>query len=352
MTFLARIVLAFTLITVAMASGTTSLAQAAPKKKDTVVSLEAKLKKQPQDKDSRKKLGQMYMAKKEYKKAVDLLGPYSNEIDTEALVVLSEAYTALNDHLNAIRTLQMFEQKEPNRFRPYYLLGESFRKNKQPTEAVENYRKAISFAPQHMPSYNGILEIAIEAKDQYESRTILGQMLVTFGPKPELLNKQCQLMSEGGFLAEAEKSCRKAMSLSRNTPENHIYLAQSLDNQDRKQAAENVYRNAARQFSKSEFVQFAAGEFYFYQKNFPTAVRYLSAAVKIKSDSARSQLALAQSLYESNDFKKALVHFEQACKLDKTKVAYNELRSAVAKLYKANRNDLASDYDKKAATCY
>ncbi|MEK6554553.1 MAG: tetratricopeptide repeat protein, partial [Bdellovibrionota bacterium] len=245
-----------------------------------------------------------------------------------------------------------FEQKEPQRFRPYFLLGEAYRKNKQTTEAVENYRKAIGFAPQHLPSYKGILTIAMDSKDQYESRTILAQMIVAFGPKPEFINTQCQLMSEGGFLAEAEKTCRSAISKSRNTPENHIYLAQSLDNQDRKQAAENVYRNAARQFGKSEFVQFATGEYYFYQKNYATAVRYLTKAVKIKSDSARSQLALAQSLYESNDLKKALVHFEQACKLDKTKVAYNEMRAAAAKLFKAGKTDMASEYDKKSAICY
>ena len=314
--------------------------------------LEAALKKRPQDMALRKKLAQAYFDLNQHKKVIETLAPYSNETDSDGLVLISESYSQMNDHLNSIRILQVYEQKNPDRFRPYYLLGQAFRKNKQNDEAIQNFRKAISLAPQHRPSYEGILEISIENKDQYESRTILSQMIRQFGPKPEFLNTQCKLMSVGGFLAEAEKSCREAISKNKNFPDNHIYLAESLLNQDRKQAAENVYRNAARQFSKSEFVQFAAGEFYFNQKNFPTAVRYLSSAVKIKSDSARSQLGLALSLFETNQHKEALVHFEKACQLDKTKESYNAIREAAAKLHKLNRFEISSEYDKKIGLCF
>jgi tetratricopeptide (TPR) repeat protein len=141
------------------------------------------------------------------------------------------------------------------------------------------------------------------------------------------------------------------MAKDRRVPDNHVYLAQALFDSDRKQAAENVYRNAARQFAKSEFVQFAAGEYYFNEKNYATAVRYLSAAVALKKDSARSQLGLALSLFESDKPAEALVHFGEACKLDKTRAAYNELRSASARLRKVEQMKIASQYDSKVVNC-
>lgn len=317
-----------------------------------IASLETQLKTKPQDQKLRVDLAEAYAKQKNHKKIIEVLAPYSNEINSDGLVLLSESYQDQKDYLNAIRVLQLFEQKNPNRFRPYFLLGEAYRKNKQNDEAVENYRKSISFAPQHLPSFKGILEISIENKDHYESRTILAQMIRNFGPKPEFINLQCKLMADGGFLAEAEKICRDAISKNKSVPENHIYLAESLLNQDRTQAAENIYRNAARQFAKSEFVQFAAGEFYFNQKNYPTAARYLTEAVKIKSDSARSQLGLALSLYEAGNYNLSITHFEKACKLDKTKQAYNDLRETAAKLHKAGKYDIASKFDKVIAVCY
>ena len=134
-------------------------------------------------------------------------------------------------------------------------------------------------------------------------------------------------------------------------PDNHVYLAQALFDSDRKQAAENVYRNAARQFSNSEFVQFAAGEYYYNEKNYATAVRYLLTAITIKKDSARSQLGLALSLFELNQPIPALEHFDAACKLDKTRAAYNELRAASSRLRKIEQQKIASQYDTKVLNC-
>lgn len=317
----------------------------------TVAELEAKLKTNPNQIVVRERLAKTLHMQKNHKKALEVLAAYSNEASVDGLMLLAEIYSALKDHKNEIRVLQMFQVRKPDLFRPYYLLGEAYRKNKQTEEAIQSFRTSINYAPQHMPSYQGILDISMEAKNHYESRTILAQMVRAFGPKAHLLTTQCKLYADGGFLKEAEKACRNAMSKDRNVPDNHIYLAQALFDSDRKQAAENVYRNAARQFTKSEFAQFAAGEYYFNEKNYATAVRYLGAAVALKKDSARSQLGLALSLFESDKPGEALVHFGEACKLDKTRAAYNELRSAAQRLRKIEQASIASKYDSKIANC-
>lgn len=318
---------------------------------DVIAQLEKELKANPNQIAVREQLARKLHEAKNDKRAVEILAAYSNDASIEGLVLLAEIYDALKDYKSEIKILQMYQVKQPDRFRPYFLLGQAYARDKKPEEAIQNFRSSIQQAPKHLPSYQGILDISIEAKNHYEARTILAQMIRAFGPKPELLTTQCKLFADGGFLQEAEKACRTAIAKDNKIPENHVFLAQALLDSDRKQAAENVYRNAARQFMKSEYVQFAAGEYYFNEKNYPTAVRYLSNAVALKKDSARSQLGLALSLFESNRAAEALPHFGEACKLDKTRTAYNELRSATSRLRKTESAKVISAYDSKVISC-
>src|SRR5690606_22590941 len=114
---------------------------------------------------------------KEYQKVVELLAPYSNEISDDGLILLSDSYGELKDHLNQIRALKIYETRRPDRFRPRYLLGLAYTANKQLDEAVQSLRKSIEFAPKHRPSYEAILQILLDKKDYYEARTLLAQMV-------------------------------------------------------------------------------------------------------------------------------------------------------------------------------
>lgn len=318
---------------------------------ETLPQLEARLKRDPSQTKVREEVANEYVKKKNDKKVIEILAPYSNEISDKGLIVLSETYERQKDYINQIRTLQIYENRNPNRFRPQYLLGVAFSNNKQFDEAVQSFRKSVQFAPQHRPSYDGMLKILLDKKDQYEARTLLSQMIAVFGDKADLLSLQCRLYSEGGFLAEAEATCKKAIVRDRTKPDNHVYLARTMLNQGRKQAAESVFKKAARKYAKSELVQFATGEFYFNEKNYAIAVRYLTAGIKLEPNSARSRLGLALSLFEVKKFDQALEHFTKACELDETRVAYNDFRSAAAKLRQNDDYKMAQKYERKIATC-
>lgn len=317
-----------------------------------LVELENRLKKNPNQTKIRETLAKAYLQKKNYDKVIELLAAYSNEVSVPSVIRLADAYEAKKDYVNQIRILGIYMQREPDAYRPYHLLGKAYRKNNQIDEAVMHLRKAIELSPKHRLSHEELLDIMLEKGDMFEARSVLAQMIRQFGKDPLLLNMQCRLYAEGGFLAEAEQSCKEALAKSKNNPENHMYLAQALMDQGRKAAAENVFKTAAKQFPNSELVQFHTGEFYFNEKNYAPAARYLEQGVKAKPDSARSLLGLALSLFEMNEWAKALPYFEKACKLDKTRAALSEFRSAVQKIRSSNKEHrLAEEYDKKIGLC-
>lgn len=318
---------------------------------DVSTQWESRLEKTPSNLLLRERLGEVYFAKKKYKEVIKTLAPYSNEVSSNALRILAESYGKENDTLNEIRSLEMYKNKEPNLFRPHYLLGIAYKKSKKYDDAVINLRKSIQFAPKHRPSYDELLEVFRETKLDYESRILVNDMINTFGKKKEFFTILCELQLQGGFLADAHKICKEAVRLDPRQPANHIHYAQSFVYLDNKQGAEKVFITAARQFPKDEYVQWATGEYYYQEKNYPIAIRYLKQAVAADKKSARSQLALALSLFETKAYEDALPHYIAACENeDKTKFAQEALRTAASKL-RQDGNDKSKDYDKGLVKC-
>ena len=313
--------------------------------------LETDLKKQPTNLRLRQKIAQLHAKKKSSDKVIKYLAPFSNEIDVESLRTLAEAYRDKKDYENEIQILELYRQREPSKFRPHYLLGVALRDNAQYDEAVEFLRKSIGYAKKHKPSYDALLGIFRLKKQNYESRILLNDMIRTFGEKKELMNEQCALFIEDGFLAEARSTCKKAVKKDPRHPDNHVHLAQTYLLQNQKKSAEKIYITAARQFPKSEYVQWATGEYYYQEENYPIAVRYLKAAVKADKKKARSQLGLAVSYFEMGSHKEAAPHYLAACKLDDSRVALRAFQTAAAKL-RQGRNPDSPLYERTLSKCY
>lgn len=317
----------------------------------SIDSLEKILKENPDRLAVREALGRAHFKNKEYKKVIEVLAPYSNEISLTALVELAEAYGHENDPLNETRMLQLLVERDPDRFRPHYLMGLAHKKNKKWDESAKSLRRSIELAPRHRPSYEALFEVFTETKQNYEARTVLSDMIKHFGRKKEYLSAMCKLLAVDNFLDQALDMCKSAVRAYPKFPENHIYLAQTYYNLNNKTAAEKILKTSAQQFKETEFVQYAAGEFYLNEKNYQAAVRYLEQAVKLNPKSLRAQLTLALALYESRQHQRALDHFIAACKMDLSKETVTALRNSAAKLRQQNQNSMAEDYDRKASTC-
>lgn len=312
--------------------------------------LEARLNKNPSDLKARQELSRHYFQKKNYKKVIELLAPYSNEISSTYLNFLADAYGKESDLLNQTRTLQIYQEKEPHAHRPYFLLGEVYLAQKDYDKAAENYQIAVKKSPKHRPTYNGLLKVYEATKQNYEARSLLNEMIRAFGPRGEFVTAQCRLHTDSGFLAEALEFCKEAVRREPKVADNHVYLATTYDLQKKQQAAERVFNQAAKQFPKSEFVQWATGDHFFGRKNYATAARYLKLAVKLDPKSRRSQLGLAESLFELGDLEKAREHYFEACKLDKSNTALEAFRTAASKL-RNKQSPQAYQYDRFIQQC-
>lgn len=330
---------------------TSPLAMAQKIKKPSAAQIEAAMNKNPNNIKLREQAGRAYLNTKNYKKTIEILAPYSNEISGESLTDLAEAYGETGDNINQIRVLQGFAESESSRFRPHFLLGMAFKKDKKFDDAAKSLRRSIELAPKHRPSYDALVEIFAETKQNYESRMLLNDMVKVFGPKKDLAHKLCRLYAIDSYIKEALETCKDAIRLDPQFPDSHVYLAQSYYNQENSQAAERILKTAARQFKTSEFVQYAAGEYYLNEKNYPSAVRYLDLAVKINPEALRSQLTLANALFEAREPARAMLHFDKACQMDKTNESILAFKSAAARLRKNNLHSMADQYDRKTATC-
>jgi tetratricopeptide (TPR) repeat protein len=311
---------------------------------------EKELARNPDNLKLREQLAQKYMKGKDFDKVIQILAPYSNEISNEAIVNLSASYSQKEDFLNEIRTVKIYADKEPTRFRPHFLLGLAYRKNKQLDLAAKSLRSSIQFAPKHRPSYDLLLGIFLENKQNYEARVLLNDMSHMFGRQKLFSNLMCKLFTDDGFWTDALTACKNAVKFDINYPDNHVYLANVYYNQGNTPAAEKIFRTASQQFKKNEFVQYAAGEFYLNEKNFPAAVRYLQNAVNIDPNTKRGHLSLALALFESKNYTEALTHFDKSCKLDKSKETQTALKDCAAKLLN-NERKVSQLYSHSAALC-
>lgn len=322
-----------------------------PKVNQRIKAYEKQLSKDAEKIDVRERLAALYNKTKQPQKTVDTLAPYSNEASAKGLVVLANAYEALNDNLNEVRTLKFLLEKEPNRFRPHFLLGQAYERNKQVKEAIDHYRKSVGFAKKHLPSYDAMLRIFRDQSNYYEARLLVQDKIRNVGERKEFFNELCELYEKGGFLKEGVKICQRAIKMDPKHPQNHVYLARSYANQQKKEVAKRVFTNAAKRFKKSEFVLWSAGEFFYQQTNYPAAVRYLQQAVKADSSSARAQLGLAISLFEISSYEKAMKSYLNSCKYDETKESLMAYRTAIARLRQEDKWQWANKFTQKEHLC-
>ena len=248
--------------------------------------------------------------------------------------------------------LTAYADKAPDKYKPKFLLGSAYKRAKKFDQAVANFRTAIKISRNHKPSYDGLLDIFEETRQNYESRILLNDMITIFGPRGEFATKLCRLYTIDGYLNQAVASCKAAITRDPKYPDNHIYLAQSYYDKRNKRSAERIFRQAGRQFKKSEFVQYAVGNFYLNEKNSPTAVRYLRNAVRLNGKSMRAALTLALALFEGKDFKNALIYFRRSCKLDKTKDTVTELKNSASKLLQLGLTSMYEKYSSASGTCF
>lgn len=310
-------------------------------KAQSVQQLQQQLNKSPDDLNTRSQLAELYYQNKNHLKVIELLNPYSEQIPTHSYLILAGAYSELKKHDQEVRILEIVVEKDKKNHQSHYILGNAYiqmarqtedlsRRKEVRTKAINSLRKSISLNKKFKPSYDLLLNLFIENGENYEARTLLNDMIEQFGKRPQFLNDKCRLLTLDGYLNQAVEECQNAIMISKQYPDNYVYLAQAYFDKGEEKRSERMLKIAAKKFPNSEPAQWAAGEFYQKKKNFPVSNRYFGAAAQADPSSLRANRSYATTLMEVDQPEKALKYFIDACKKDPN--VRSDIATAAAKL--------------------
>lgn len=308
----------------------------------------------------REKLATQFVQQKKWDKVIELLNPHTDETSPHGFLLMATSYQETKDFQSLVRIMKLLAEKRPKDPHVQFMLGDALlqwaesqkdlrEKQKIEGEGIEAHRGSIRLRRSFRPPYQALVNYFSRANLNHEAREQLMDMIKAFGQKGELYADLCRLYSIDGFLQQAIKHCSMAKQLAPDYPESYVYLAQTYFDQKEMEKAESTLVQAAKRFPTSEFVQYGAGQFFLKKSNFPVASKYLQRAVASNANSNRSQLALAQSLFESGQDEAALPHFVKACQILSS--AQAEVLTAASRLRLKGNSILAGKYAQAAGGC-
>jgi tetratricopeptide (TPR) repeat protein len=326
----------------------------------TVEELQKSLTANPDNIRMREQLAHLHADQKKWDQVIALLNPNTDVASPRGYLLLASAYHESKDFENVLRVIRLLSEKRPKDYHVHYMLGDARLKyaatltdinDRQATEnqGIESFRTAIRIKKAFRPVHQALVNYFLKVNLNHEAREQLQEMLKVFGQKGEIHADLCRLYSVDGFLSQAVRHCMRAMQLEPGFAESYVYLGQAYYDQKELEKAETTLVSAAKKFPNSEFVQYGAGQFFLKKSNFPVAIKYLKRAVDTQPGSARAQLALAQSLFESGMTAEALPYFVKACQL--TTTAQTEVLGAAARLRLKGNGTLAGRYSQAAGGC-
>lgn len=281
-------------------------------------------------------------SKKQYADVLKILKPLVAELPRHGVLILYRAYKATGDHQGELQMLELLLAKNPKDYVVKTQEGEAFLKLNRVEDALTAFQEAKAMNKQYQPAYEGHWTTLEKAKDMYEARAALSDMVKVFGPTPRSQSQLCRLFSTEDFLEKAEEHCRKAIELDPKNPDNYVHLGMSLRDQEKPDAALALLMDASKRFPASEWVLSTAGDLKASKKDFGDAYELYKKAAAADQKSVRSWLGLAKSAHQLQKYPEAISAFQKACALDrKTSIHF---RSAASDLKRAGNVKMSTQY--------
>jgi tetratricopeptide (TPR) repeat protein len=272
-----------------------------------------------------------------YAAVISTLKPKIAQLPRSGLLQLGRAYAQTNDALGEIHVLELVTAQNSKDYVAQTLLGNAYLKVKRYDDAATAFGTAREVNARYRPAYDGALALLEQSQETYEARTLVLDIIKTFGPDARSTSQLCRMYSGESFVPEkSENACRQAISTDPKNPENYVYLTMALRDTDQKVEAEKTIGKAAARFPASENVQVLAGEMKVNDNNFADSYRFYTQAVKANPQSARAQVGLAKSAFGLQKHAEAIEAFVKACKIDRKTTL--DFRTAAASL-KKNKDD-------------
>jgi tetratricopeptide (TPR) repeat protein len=295
----------------------------------------------------------------QWKETIALLSPNMEKLSPKGSLMLASAYAETRDWFNVAKVFAGLSEKLPMDAEIFYAHGDALLKSAasgNPTErrnrenqAVEALRKAIQLNRKFQPAHRALVNYFLASKMNNDAREGLEEMVEIFGERDEIFSDLCRSYTLDGFYAQSVNSCRRALELAPQMPDNFIYLAQAHFDHDEKQKAETLLLKAAGLFEKSEFAQYGAGQFFISKGNWAVAQKYLNAAVKNDPKSIRAHSSLGKACFELGQFTAALENMLIACK--GRSALQEELLTAASRLRVKGDAKTAGQFAQAAVNC-
>jgi tetratricopeptide (TPR) repeat protein len=278
-----------------------------------------------------------YVNSGKYEQAVLMLKPKVDSLSRKGLMLLARAYAGQKDFLSEIRTLELCRAKSPRDYIVLTALGEAYLHVSRNDDAVGIFQEARDVNKKYRPAYDGLVRVLEKTAQTYEARIVVTDMLKIFGSGPALDSALCRLYAVDGFIEKSVESCKAAIESDPKNPENHIYLASSLKDQEDGNKATEILKKAAGRFPASEHIQSAAGSLATEKKDYISAYQYYKKASADDPKSVRALLGLANSSFKLQKNEESLGAFVKACELDRHNAA-RDFSGAIGEL--RTRKDL------------
>lgn len=271
---------------------------------------------------------------KNYQAVVDGLMPHLADLDRSSILLLGRANSELKNTVAAQKVFSTGITKFPKDLELKCFLGLELFKAGKPKEAILTLKEVLEKNPKYYMAYQVLVHIYEKQKNNYELRLLYQDIIDKFGEKYEFVAKLCERTALDGLYDLSKKYCQLGTTLAPKDPLCLVYLGVTYKYTGQKELAETSLRRAADSFSKSEFSQVAAGEYFEEEKNYIEAFKYFQRGVQADPQSVKALLGVGSSGVEIQKLQESLDAYTQLCKISKSHVGQFRRSANILRLAK------------------
>lgn len=267
------------------------------------------------------KLGKIYSAQGEYKKAISALevAVVYRPDSQEALLELAIAYFGAEQYEKGLEPLQKALARNPQNVGAHHMLGKTYFMLGESGKSASELETALSLAPHDVDvAYTlGISYLVNRRVDA--AKQLFDRMLQEFGNQPQLHIVIGRAYRESGLLPEAIEEFRKAIALDPGFPRAHYYLGLTYlldEGQSKLSEALDEFKIELAANPDEYFANYYLGIVYIFQRKWDLAVSFFQRASTIQPHNPDPYFQLGQAYQELDKHEQAIEVLNKAIALN------------------------------------
>src|SRR3989442_8178774 len=318
--------------------------------------------------ESYARLGKIYLAQKDYRKAITALEAARSKRKSEsALIDLAIAYFNANQFEKALEPLRKALVENPQGAAAHHMAGKAYFMLGEFAKSASELEAALRLAPNDYDVAYTLGLAYLKQRQLAPAKLIYDRMLKQLGDRPQLRIVFGRAYRETEFLPEAIAEFKKAVALDPNFSRAHYYLGLTYllkDGATRLDDAAEEFKIELVGHPDEYFANYYLGIVCLIQKKLPLATSLLEKASQIQPDNPDPYFHLGQAYQEAehhaqaiealrkaialnpylshNDYQVTTAHYrlgQSLVKVGQTKEGQQELQTASELKSKAKKRD-------------